>query len=761
MSAAIGWLKQNPAALEAKDLIFEGNPQNLLINFEDDVEHHAGQTQINISGQNTFSRMPLDKDTTFGDAYYAGLMKNDSSLIDDIGAALSMTTTTKADFLTVQAAAAQSLLAPLPYQSDEMSHLNFSVANMGAKISELITDISMNEPTGTHSSAKEAALAIRRLISVVKSVASHITNRMAQQELLQITSELLEKCLNLFEIAQQFLLNPTNPELRLRMKKLAQHISANTPRILEALPGQRDITYAISTIHTALGQLVDHSEDPVKETATTQSLEVALERVNFYSSELSPIFQELGRLIHDPPGEETLDQLARIARGYQNILPSLLFAADQVTLNVVNRPRPTDLTLLIKTTGTCNVQLLQSSKEASLNPSDPALKIKVEMCARNVVEAMKQLLTACNSLMTDDGTELNSGNNLSSMGTTTTVQSPPSRSTPLFESPGKPFMSGVGTANGHAMMTATSMAPSNTGTGRRDSFDEFIRKRLDATGVPITEKRRSIVDVELTMADNDEDDEVHAELTKQLLAISAEIEESNRILLATRVQQPRPKSIVSIEGLPNSPPPNPHSTTGTVLDQALSITSAASRLVECAQARHKELLILGKGLPPAQLYKRESEWTEGLLSAAKTVAVTIAHLVKTIAAHSPELGRTVLENIVVISNEISAVGVRLLTASRVEHQVDSHTQLDLEEAAKHVTRATHRLSSTARAMIDQMDEQSEDEEEDPHSGDLVSLTEEKIKEMEHQLRVLKLQEELEKERNKLFELRKKSYPAHN
>src|SRR5262249_19832919 len=154
------------AALDPKDKIFDSNPQHLLINFEDDVDH-AAQMQISISGPNAFIKMPLDNDDTFGDdAHLSTSVANSSSLFDDITTAISMITTTNVDFITVQAAAAHGLLATLPYQSDEMLHLNYNLIGVGVKMSDFLADMSINDASTFHSSGKETALAIRRLVSI-------------------------------------------------------------------------------------------------------------------------------------------------------------------------------------------------------------------------------------------------------------------------------------------------------------------------------------------------------------------------------------------------------------------------------------------------------------------------------------------------------------------------------------------------------------------------------------------------------------------
>jgi len=110
--------------------------------------------------------------------------------------------------------------------------------------------------------------------------------------------------------------------------------------------------------------------------------------------------------------------------------------------------------------------------------------------------------------------------------------------------------------------------------------------------------------------------------------------------------------------------------------------------------------------------------------------------------------RVNLQSMLTISNDISNATLNLLTVSKMDHHIliDSPTQHDLEEATKNVTRVTYRFNSTLHAIMDHLDEHGEHDEMNltQLKNRTLSLTDEKIEEMERYLKALKLQKTLQK-----------------
>lgn len=148
-------------------------------------------------------------------------------------------------------------------------------------------------------------------------------------------------------------------------------------------------------------------------------------------------------------------------------------------------------------------------------------------------------------------------------------------------------------------------------------------------------------------------------------------------------------------------------------------------------------------------------WSEGLISAACSVAASVKDLVA--KADGVVAGTTENEDLVVSSNQVAAATAQLLVASRVRSDPNSKNQQGLESASKAVTQATRNLVIAAQTEV-----KREVVEEDARASIRgLSLTEVKIKEMEQQARILKLEKELEMSRVRLASMRKSQYENNN
>src|ERR1700753_4467227 len=121
----------------------------------------------------------------------------------------------------------------------------------------------------------------------------------------------------------------------------------------------------------------------------------------------------------------------------------------------------------------------------------------------------------------------------------------------------------------------------------------------------------------------------------------------------------------------------------SILEAAIAVTNAIAQLIKAATASQQEIVREGKGTSSrAAFYKKNNRWTEGLISAAKAVATSTNMLVE--AADGGIRKTHSLEQLIVASNEVSAVTAKLVAASRVKATFASRTQERLELAAKSV-----------------------------------------------------------------------------
>ncbi|KAH7886145.1 ANTH domain-containing protein [Phlebopus sp. FC_14] len=188
----------------------------------------------------------------------------------------------------------------------------------------------------------------------------------------------------------------------------------------------------------------------------------------------------------------------------------------------------------------------------------------------------------------------------------------------------------------------------------------------------------------------------------------------------------------------------------SILSAAMAITNAIARLIQAATESQQEIVAQGKGSSTVQqFYKRNNRWTEGLISAAKSVAFATNLLIE--SADGVLSGTHSLEQLIVASNEVAAATAQLVAASRVKANLMSKTQERLELAAKAVTEACKALVRQVKAVSAKLNE-----EEDVDYKNMAVL-EFKRREMEQQVEILKLEKELGAARHRLGAMRRAGY----
>ena len=188
----------------------------------------------------------------------------------------------------------------------------------------------------------------------------------------------------------------------------------------------------------------------------------------------------------------------------------------------------------------------------------------------------------------------------------------------------------------------------------------------------------------------------------------------------------------------------------SILAAALAITNAIARLIQAATESQQEIVAQGKGSSTTQqFYKKNNRWTEGLISAARSVAFATNLLIE--SADGVLSGTHTLEQLIVASNEVAAATAQLVAASRVKANLMSKTQERLELAAKAVTEACKALVKQVKAISAR---EIQDEEADYKN---MAVLEFKKREMEQQVEILRLEKELGAARHRLGAMRRAGY----
>lgn len=110
------------------------------------------------------------------------------------------------------------------------------------------------------------------------------------------------------------------------------------------------------------------------------------------------------------------------------------------------------------------------------------------------------------------------------------------------------------------------------------------------------------------------------------------------------------------------------------------------------------------------------------------------------------------EELIAASQEIAGSSAQMVVASKVKAKKDSQNMAALSSASKKVAEATAQVIAISRSSF----ASSEVEKID---FDKLSFHQSKRLEMEIQIKVLELETNLQKEREKLFSLRKRQYAA--
>ncbi|ESO95313.1 hypothetical protein LOTGIDRAFT_116962 [Lottia gigantea] len=187
-----------------------------------------------------------------------------------------------------------------------------------------------------------------------------------------------------------------------------------------------------------------------------------------------------------------------------------------------------------------------------------------------------------------------------------------------------------------------------------------------------------------------------------------------------------------------------------ILDACTELMKAIKELMEQSRDLQREIIASGRGTSSAkEFYKKNHRWTEGLLSAAKTVGFGATSLLD--SADKVVNGQGKFEELIVFAQDIAASTAQLVVASKVKADRSSKTLGLLSHASKRVNNATGNVVASAKTGSQTIEDQG------LMDFSKMTLYQTKKMEMEAQVKVLELENELKKERMRLGELRKQHY----
>ncbi|KAM9319572.1 huntingtin-interacting protein 1 [Gastrophryne carolinensis] len=225
---------------------------------------------------------------------------------------------------------------------------------------------------------------------------------------------------------------------------------------------------------------------------------------------------------------------------------------------------------------------------------------------------------------------------------------------------------------------------------------------------------------------------------KEMAATAAAVETA-----ATRIEEMLKKSRTDDTGLKLQ-------VNEQILGSCTDLMQGIQALILASKDLQKEIVESGRGAASQkEFYAKNSRWTEGLISASKAVGWGATVMVD--AADLVVQGKGKFEDLIVCSHEIAASTAQLVAASKVKAEKDSNNLARLQQASKVVNHNAAGVVASTKSVKSQI------EEVDAMDFSTLTLTQIKRQEMDSQVRVLELESQLQKEREKLGELRKKHY----
>uniref|UniRef100_A0A672ZXA2 I/LWEQ domain-containing protein n=1 Tax=Sphaeramia orbicularis TaxID=375764 RepID=A0A672ZXA2_9TELE len=186
------------------------------------------------------------------------------------------------------------------------------------------------------------------------------------------------------------------------------------------------------------------------------------------------------------------------------------------------------------------------------------------------------------------------------------------------------------------------------------------------------------------------------------------------------------------------------------MSPCMYLLKAIRMLVVASTDLQKEIVEGGRGAATIkEFYARNSRWTEGLISAAKAVGWGATEMVE--SADKVVLHTGKYEELIVCSHEIAASTAQLVAASKVKADRNSKKLSTLQQASRLVNEMAANVVASTKTGQEHL------EEKDTMDFSGMSLIKLKKEEMESQVKVLELESQLENERLRLGELRKKHY----
>ncbi|XP_028318296.1 huntingtin-interacting protein 1-related protein-like [Gouania willdenowi] len=264
-------------------------------------------------------------------------------------------------------------------------------------------------------------------------------------------------------------------------------------------------------------------------------------------------------------------------------------------------------------------------------------------------------------------------------------------------------------------------------------------QRADPSSIRLTVQRLLALGQELRPQGQDVlKEELGIMVDKEMIATSTAIEEA--VLRMDEILNQTKKDTTGLKLEVNQ----------SILGSCSDLMKAVHMLVMSATDLQKDIVEGGRGAASVtEFYAKNSRWTEGLISASKAVGWGATQLLD--SADRVVTDKGTYEELIASSHEIAASTAQLVAASKVKSDRNNRKLCALQQASRHVNDMAALVVTSSKHGQRQISDQGMMD----FSG--MSLIKLKKEEMEAQVKVLQLENQLEQERVRLGELRKRHY----
>jgi talin len=229
---------------------------------------------------------------------------------------------------------------------------------------------------------------------------------------------------------------------------------------------------------------------------------------------------------------------------------------------------------------------------------------------------------------------------------------------------------------------------------------------------------------------------------RELLAAANSIEAAARKMAAL---QPPPRAREADEGL---------NFAEQIIEAVKAISQVTAALLKSAQSAQREIASSSSAGDAAgaegKRYFSDGMWNDGLVSAAKQVAMGTGDLCE--VANAAVQGKVEKERVIAAAKHVSVSTTQLITSASTKCDANSASQVRLKAAGKSVKSAVDNLVKAAEESL-LFDTSEQDAKDMMKEG----LANNKIFELEAQMNIYKMEQELEKARQRLQGIRKNKY----